>query len=328
MVGSYSYSDHYKYINLILDGKIKDKYKSFYEFDRWATRSVRRVSEKFIELGWDEDYIEKKFRRLRDEHLESHQDDDTIYYFTYAWIYNTKAKGIYEILRVAGITDAKARELQEKLESLRDSVFTDRQLILMKLKVILKDQYYRVLSKRGEDISAIKDLVCEKGYKFYYLPTTYAHCKEPDSHFSENRLRIKGSDFTDQKTMYLYDNLDFAINVCRKMGQLTTAAIRVYQLPIVTPKIKYLEVDEWYTIVCNSRRFKMNIYDYKDEYKYHFIHGRICANPQEVYDRAEPIPRLDAGYQLAVMHGYAINVLCKSCIGTYVCYEDAPSNPV
>ena len=325
MFSSYSYTDHYHYINRILDGKIKDKYKSFYEFDRWATTSVKRVSEKFIELGWDEDYIEKKFRRLRDEHLDSHQDVDTIYYFTYTWIYNTKAKGIYEILKVAGITDAKARELQEKLEPLRNSVFTDRQLILFNLKVLLKDRYYRVLTKGGEDILAMKDLVCEKGYKFYYLPTTYAHTKDRDSHFSEHSLKIKGTDFIDNKTIYLYDNLDFAIDVCRKMGLLTTAAIRVYQFPIDMPKTKYLEIDEWYNKVCKCRRFKSTIYDedYDERFDYHFIHGRICANPQEVYDSAEPIPRLDAGYQMAMMDCRSIDFLCKSCIGTYVCYEDA-----
>jgi hypothetical protein len=322
MVGSYSYSDHYYYINRILDGKLKDTYESFYEFDRWSRRSVERVSEKFIEFGWDEEFITKKFRRLRDEHLESHQDNDNIYYFAYIWVYTTKEKGIYEILKVIGLTEAKVREIEEILSPLKGSVFTDRQLILMALKRLLKDQYYRVLAKRGKDISLIKDLVCEEGYQLYYCPTTHAHSKEMDRRFLTTQLRIKGGDFTDEKTMYLYDNLDFAIEVCRKLSHLTTSAIRVYKLPIMIPNTKYLEIDEWFTIVCKSRRFKCNHLDYDD---YEFIHGRICANPQEVYDGAEPIPHMNAGYQLSVMYGDSEQILFNSCVGSYVYREQEGS---
>lgn len=322
MVGSYSYSDHYYYINRILDGKLKDTYESFYEFDRWSRRSVERVSEKFIEFGWDEEFITKKFRRLRDEHLESHQDADNIYYFAYIWVYTTKEKGIYEILKVIGLTEAKAREIEEILSPLKGSVFTDRQLILMALKRLLNDQYYRVLAKRGKDISLIKDLVCEEGYQFYYCPTTYAQCKERTDQFSSYQLRLKGTEFTINNAIYLYDNLDFAIEVCRKLSHLTTSGIIVYKLPIDDlPKLKVLEIDEWFTIVCNSRRLKST----RPDFNTHFIHGRICANPQEVYDGAEPVPRMDAGYQLAFINDYDKKYLINSCVGAYVCREQEGS---
>jgi hypothetical protein len=316
MAWSYGLTEHHWYINLILDGKLKDTYESIYDFDKWERRSVRRVSEKFIELGWDEDFIEKKFRRLRDEHLECHQVSATIYYFAYIWIYNTKSTDIYDILRNIGMTDAKAREIKQMLEPLRNSVFTDRQLILMKLKVLLKDKYYRVLSKRGKDISVIKELICPEGYKFYYLPTTFAQCKQRTYYFSLYQLRFKGTDFTDDNSLYLYDNLDFAIEVCRKLSNLTTSGIIVYQLPIDIPDTKYLEIDEWFTTVCKSRRLKCDRLDHFDDYD--FIHGRICANPNDVYNGEEPIPRIDAGYQLVLVGHKSTIFVRERCIGAYV----------
>ena len=317
---------------------------------------VNPLLKRFKSIGWRDSVLKERFSNLSDsmiprDEYEFYYDDDIINGFTNIW-YNRRGfdTSIKKTLKNMGLSAPIARHLNTLYSTLRNTSYTDEQLIglaiqhqMGRFKPITPPNtvhYYRsdVLNtwvpfqstqcfniphpcskSLYEQYSPVLDLLPHnlQQKQYFFHATNWKGCLsilEAIQHNGPSRCL----DFGLNPGFYISPSFKHTLEWGQKRsgGFSNEVAIVVFSIPKKIPsRFKYikLEGNEWRSVVVESRLCTDDMYKRLPVDKVDFVYGPMLANPNDVKNGAEPKMHAPPKYQL-VSKSDAADKFLQTCI--------------
>lgn len=328
---------------------------------------AKKTKERFIEIGWKKNYINKKFKTLNDALMgEWSSDEFIVEYVKYIVEIIDTTDSISDNLKKLGLTAKVATYLGKIFSPFNDTCYTNEQLVIIAIEYQLGknnpitpettthyfspeivEKWFREKNKIPEFINIpykcsttiytyIDNIVNNKFSKnnstLYFHSTYWDSC---DSILERiNNFRGKTClDFGQEPGFYISPSIKDSLEWGEKMGSNNEEnVIIIFSLPKQFPKkfnYKELVGEEWITVTKKSRRCKEKDSFIKEIANNYLLYGDMVANPKNVKKHgAEPKPHRIPKKQLVSKRDEVDDYIHKRIVGCLFFQKYFPINQI